>query len=291
MPPGLARRCVNYRYWGKRSPSLMIHLPSAIATILALLTGSRREAYETGKRNAQREDTAAALPPASALDELDDKRQSVKKRRSDEPYCSSKVSRGKGEELQRDSKEAGNTIEQTAAQFEEQLNVLATQYQSVAARFLEVDQSLMTLQNQYAQATNPQIGKSPQMAAGILQLHNAIATLKKEQELCRRQMESILKPAKVLLKNYYLFLARSHLSQQEIARRSKNLKDWEKRIAWREETVAKLPDKQTKREGQVDDFQRTLEMHFPLDFEVEKVRILNSFSATADRSITNPPAR
>ena len=47
--------------------------------ILVLLTGSRREAYETGKRNAQREDTAAALPPGSALDELDDKRQSVRK--------------------------------------------------------------------------------------------------------------------------------------------------------------------------------------------------------------------
>ena len=60
-------------------------------------------------------------------------------------------------------------------------------------------------QNQYAQATDPHIIKNAQMAAEILRLHNEIVTLKKEREFRGHQMESIIKPAKILLTNTICF--------------------------------------------------------------------------------------
>ena len=83
-------------------------------TILALLTGSRRKAYEAGKQQVQREYKDSVRP----ADELDDKARGSRKDGVTSRTAPAKF-RGEEEKLRTDSKEAGKTIEQTAAQFED----------------------------------------------------------------------------------------------------------------------------------------------------------------------------
>ncbi len=278
---------------GVMPPSLREAATKADADILAILHGPRREAYANGKGTLS-EKASKASPP----DEHD---IPAAQRQAEQLAGQRDYLQDKKEKLTVDAGKAKEGFEQKMSDLQQQLSQLDTVYTNLCTQGQVLASTISQAEQQRQQWRAEQSvynarkdsdaqQRSAILAQQIFQITATLSVLRGQYTILAQQAAQVKRQAAVLLVTRNQFAATYQQGKQDMVQAGKSLEEGEKRILAEAKTKDKQASVASSPRTRTPSF-KSLNACFPLDFEVEKRRILEALPAAANQGVRDSEDR
>jgi hypothetical protein len=278
-------------------------LPSALkenalkadADILAILSGPRRAAYENGKATLSE---TATTPSQDAPPGLADRRIPAKQRQAEQLAEQRDSLQDKKDKLTVDATKTKEgfakkmtDLQTQLSQLETTYNNLGTQCQALATTISQDDQQRQQCKSEqvfYSKLSHDSdaVQKSIMLSQQIVQLTWTINNLRAQYTILANRAAQVKRQAAMLIVTRNQLAAEFQQGTQQMAETSKGLEEGEKRILAEAKTKEKTATSRTRSPAR-----KPLNACFPLDFEVEKRRLLDVLPVSVEQDFTGSQDR
>lgn len=286
---------------GVMPSSLREAATKADADIFAVLHGPRREAYENGRGTLSEKVSKASSAGQDAPPGRAERNIRATQRQAEQLAGQRDYLQDKKETLTVDAGKAKEGFEQKMSDLQQQLSQLDTAYtnlctqgQALASTISQAEQQRQQWraeQSVYnARKDSDAQQRSAILAQQIFQITATLSVLRGQYTMLDKQAAQVKRQAAVLLVTRNQFVATYQQGKQDMVQAGKSLEEGEKRILAEARTKDKQASVASSSRTRTPSF-KSLNACFPLDFEVEKRRILDALPAAANQGVRDSEDR